>query len=257
MPVLVTKLRPVSYTHLIPLHMSLKIFGNPKEFDLDEMKEYVKEHDICSPDPKDLTFKPIIFTAEVSKLDYYMLKIEGLPPKYKALYDHYGHVGNVYKNFMTHVTIDKVLYDDLKENGVTADDIEFGPLTLEHGANNPVHTFEKSEKLDKGIKHVAAAIGVMGAMQSSPTIKDASPPREPASIQQHQPSYSSQRMLNTIATVESQNGKMTNHKPAGGMHTGESAYGKYALMPSTIRDTIHMNTDLKAKYAKGLSLIHI
>jgi 2'-5' RNA ligase len=325
----------------IPLHMSLKIFGDKKEFDLDEMKEYVEEHDICSPDPKDLTFKPIIFTAEQSKMDYYMLKIEGLPPKYKALYDHYGHVGNVYKNFMTHVTIDKKLYDDLKENGVTADDVEFGPLTLEHGANNPVHTFEKSEEMDKsdygpkkldlyshvdnsrrkegrtgevahigpnkaihaarpsandraghqasldrqkskknpvkvyskkerkklatkmgvlaasedmqkGIKHVAAAIGVMGAMQSSPTIKDASPPREPASIQQ--PSYSSNRMLNTIASVESQKGKMTDHKPAGGMHTGESAYGKYALMPATIRDTIHMNHDLKAKYAKGMAL---
>jgi hypothetical protein len=131
----------------IPLHMSLKIFGNPKEFDLDEMKEYVKEHDICTPDLKDLKFTPIIFTAEVSKLDYYMLKIEGLPPKYKEFYEHYKHVGNVYKNFMTHVTIDKLLYEDLKENGVEASDIEFGPLVLEHGANNPVHTFEKSENL--------------------------------------------------------------------------------------------------------------
>ena len=240
----------------IPLHMSLKIFGSPKEFDLDEMKEYVKEHDICTPDPKDLKFTPIIFTAEVSKLDYYMLKIEGLPPKYKALYDHYKHVGNVYKNFMTHVTIDKVLYEDLKENGVTADDIEFGPLTLEHGANNPVHTFEKSESLDKGIKHVAATLGVVGAMAASPGTKEApaapTQNRAPASVQQSP--YSSKRMLNTIASVESQNGKMTNHKPAGGMHSGESAYGRYALMPSTIRDTIHMNPDLSLKHKKAIQL---
>ena len=329
----------------IPLHMSLKIFGNPKEFDLEAMKEYVKEHDICTPDPKDLKFTPIIFTAEVSKLDYYMLKIEGLPPKYKALYDHYKHVGNVYKNFMTHVTIDKVLYDDLKENGVTADDIEFGPLTLEHGANNPVHTFAKSEELDKsdygpkkldlynhadnerrkasrtgevahigpnkavraagptkhqqadnqaradrakskknpvkvynkkerkklatkmgvlaasedmtkGIKHVAAALGVVGAMASAPKTHEAQPSRAPASIQQQQPApYSSKRMLNTIASVESQKGKMTNHKPVeGAVHGGESAFGRYALMPATIRDTIHMHPDLKAKYGQGATL---
>ena len=236
----------------IPLHMSLKIFGSPKEFDLDEMKAYVKEHDICSPDPKDLKFTPIIFTAEVSKLDYYMLKIEGLPPKYKAMYDHYKDVGNVYKNFMTHVTIDKVLYDDLKENGVTADDIEFGPLTLKHGANNPVHTFEKSEKLDKGIKHVAAALGVVGAMAGSPTKEAApkAPDRAPASIQQA-PVYSSKRMLNSISAVESQKGKNTNHAPT---KTGESAIGKYGLMPDTIKDTIHMNPDLKTKYGKAMGL---
>lgn len=236
----------------IPLHMSLKIFGSPKEFDLDEMKAYVKEHDICSPDPKDLKFTPIIFTAEVSKLDYYMLKIEGLPPKYKALYDHYKDVGNVYKNFMTHVTIDKKLYDDLKENGVTASDIEFGPLTLEHGANNPVHTFEKSEKLDKGIKHVAAALGVVGAMAGSPKAAAPAPEasRAPASIP-HAATYSSKRMLNTISSVESQKGKLMDHKPT---KTGESAIGKYGLMPNTIKDTIHMNPDLKHKYGKAMNL---
>lgn len=246
----------------IPLHMSLKIFGSPKEYDFEELKSYVKEHDICSPDPKDLTFKPIIFTAEVSKLDYYMLKIEGLPPKYKALYDHYKHVGNVYKNFMTHVTIDKALYDDLKENGVKPEDIEFGPLTLEHGANNPVHTFEKSEKMSKGIKHVAAALGVVGAMAGSPAAKapeakkQLAPTelasRSPASIPDNK--YSSKRMLNTIAEVESKKGKYQEHKPVGGMHQGESAIGKYALMPATIRDTIHMNPDLRAKHARAMNL---
>lgn len=243
----------------IPLHMSLKIFGDPKEYDFNEMKDYVKEHDICTPDPKGLTFKPIIFTAEKSGLDYYMLKIEGLPSKYKAFYDHYKHVGNVYKEFMTHVTIDKPLYEELKENGVEAKDIEFGPLMLEHGANNAVHTFEKSEKLDKGIKHVAAALGVVGAMAGSSSSGPKAPvapkaptqqvSRAPASIPQN--SYTSNRMLNTIASVESQHGKFENHKPT---KTGERAIGKYALMPDTIRDTIHMNHDLRLKHGKAMNL---
>jgi hypothetical protein len=237
----------------IPLHMSLKIFSDPKEYDLDELKSYVKEHDICSPDPKDLKLTPIIFTAEKSKLDYYMLKIEGLPPKYKALYDHYKHVGNVYKEFMTHVTIDKALYDDLKENGIKAEDIEFGPLMVEHGSNNAIHTFDKSEKLDKGIKHVAAALGVVGAMASQPAKAPApQADRSPAMVQPN--AYSSKRMLNTISSVESQHGKFQNHKPVGGIHGGESAYGKYALMPATIRDTIHMDPQLKIKHAKAMNL---
>lgn len=327
----------------IPLHMSLKIFADKKEFDLDEMKAYAKEHDICTPDPAKLKLTPIIFTAEKSGLDYYMLKIEGLPAKYEEFYNHYKHVGNVYKNFMTHVTIDKKLYDDLKENGIEAKDIEFSPLTLEHGAGNTVHTFEKSEvmgksdygpkKLDlynhadnarrkesrtgetahvgpnkavraagptrhqqaenqaradrakskknpvktfspkerkklarkmgvlaasedmnKGIKHVAAALGVVGAMATAPKQANAPAPqasRGPASVQPMQSVYSSKRMLNTIASVESQKGKFTNHQPT---KTGESAIGRYALMPDTIRDTIHMNHDLRAKHAKAMTL---
>ena len=120
----------------IPLHMSIKIFKSMDEFDMDELKAYVKEHDISSPDPQCMIFKPIIFKSEHTGLEYYMLKIQGMPPKYKALYDKYDKVGNVYKQFMTHVTIDKEIYDDIKENGITADDIEFSHLVLEKGAGN-------------------------------------------------------------------------------------------------------------------------
>jgi hypothetical protein len=233
----------------IPLHMSLKIFDNPEEFDLDELKEYVREHDICSPDPKDLKFTPIIFTAEKSKLDYYMLKIEGLPQKYEDLYNHYKHVGNVYKNFMTHVTIDKKLYEDLKENTLKPEEIEFGPLTLEHGTGNTIHTFEKSEKMTKGVKHIAAALGVVGAMAAAPTSREAAP--QAATAQTQTSPYNSKRMLNSIAAVESSGGKNTQHKPT---RTGEAAYGKFGLTPDTIRDTIHMNPDLKSKHARAMNL---
>ena len=129
----------------IPLHMSIKIFKSMDEFDMEELKRYVKENDISSPDPQSMIFKPIIFTSEHTGLKYYMLKIEGLHPKYKALYDKYNRVGNVYKQFMTHVTIDKEIYEDIKENGITADDIEFSHLVLEKGAGNTYHDFGKSE----------------------------------------------------------------------------------------------------------------
>lgn len=131
----------------IPLHMSLKIFKSRDEVRFDDLFNYVKEHNIDTPSTQGLTFKPIIFTSESTKLQYYMLIIEGLDPKYKSLYNHYKNVGNVYKKFMTHVTIDKALYDDIKANGLKPDEIEFGPLMLEHGANNAVHTFYKSETL--------------------------------------------------------------------------------------------------------------
>ena len=236
----------------IPLHMSIKIFKNMDEFDMEELKEYVKKHDISSPDPQCMIFKPIIFTSEHTGLKYYMLKIEGLPKKYEELYDKYNKVGNVYKQFMTHVTIDKEIYDDIKENGITADDIEFSHLILEKGAGNTFHDFGKSEDLQKGLKHVAAAVGTAAAIMSSPT-KEPSTPAHVA-VHQQKVNYDSKRMLNTIAAVESGHGKNTQHKPAGGIHGGESAFGKYGLMPNTIRETIQMNRDLKQKYSKAVSL---
>lgn len=242
----------------IPLHMSIKIFKDMDEFDMNELKEYVKKNDISSPDPQGLVFKPIIFKAERTGLEYYMLKIEGLAPKYKALYDKYDKVGNVYKQFMTHVTIDKELYDDIRENGITPDDIEFSHLILEEGAGNTVHDFGKSEDLEKGIKHVAAAVGTAAALMSSP-VREASTANampQPKSVAVHAPktTYDSAKMLRTIASVETQSGKNMQHKPVGGIHGGESAFGKYGLMPNTIRETISMNRDLKTKYGKAVSL---
>jgi hypothetical protein len=239
----------------IPLHMSLKIFSDPKEYDLKELKAYVEKHDICSPDPKTVTFRPIIFNAEKSKLDYYMLKIEGLPPKYKALYDHYDKVGNVYKNFMTHVTIDKPLYDDLVDHPLKPNEIEFGNLIVEHGAGNTFHEFKKSEgqPLEKGIKHVAAGFAIAGAMAAPHQANaPAAPAPKPAVQQQSQ--YDSGKMLRTIASVETQSGHNMAHKPVGGIHGGESAFGKYGLMPNTIRETIGMHRDLKQKHGNALKL---
>ena len=329
----------------IPLHMSIKIFKGRKEFRFEDLLQYVNKNGINTPESEGLTFKPIIFTSESTKLKYYMLVIEGLDPKYKALYDHFDDVGNVYKKFMTHVTIDKAIYDDLKANPLNPEEIQFGHLMLEEGANNAIHTFYKSELLDKSdygpknlnlynhadnarrkesrtgevasigpnkavraaeptlsdraahqarldkqkskknpvkvfskkerkklgkkmgllaasegmmkgpIKNALAALRVAGAMAMPNSTKEAAPQvREPAGMASVASPYSSQRMLNTIAAVETENGKNLRHKPVGGMHGGESAFGKYGLMPATIRETIHMHRDLASKHGKAQNL---
>ncbi len=236
----------------IPLHMSIKIFKNQSEFSLKELSDRVEELGICSPDPKDLTFEPIIFEAERTKLKYYMLKVHGMNKKFKELYNKYSNVGNVYKNFMMHITIDKELYDDAKKNGIKPEDIEFSHLILEAGAGNTVKDFGKSESLEKGLKHIGAAVAVAGAMLSGPSV-DHGKPANPPKVSQNAP-YSRQRMLNTIASVESQHGKYRNHAAAGGVHLGERAIGKYGLMPMTIRETISMHPDLKRKHAQATKL---
>jgi hypothetical protein len=246
----------------IPLHMSLKIFTSKSEFDIKEIEQFVKEKDICSPDPSKLTYEPIIFSSEKTATDYYMLKIHGLDPKYKALYDKYDKIGTVYKKFMTHVTIDKAIYDDIKENGIKPEEIQFSHLILEEGSGNTLHDFEKSEDLQKGLKHIGAAIGVAAGLAGSPT--DSQTARTIAPNMHAQQStqqansqgsqYDSKRMLASIAQVESSKGKNVSYPAVGGIHHGESAVGKYGLMPNTIRETIHMNPDLKNKYGKGLNL---
>jgi hypothetical protein len=58
-------------------------------------------------------------------------------------------------------------------------------------------------------------------------------------------------MLHAIADVESQNGKNENHQPV----KGERAFGKYGLMPNTIRETIGLHPDLSSKHAKAQKLM--
>lgn len=243
-------------TDRIPLHMSIKIFKSPSEYDIKELAQCIKDLGVRKPDPKELKFEPIIFTSEKTGLEFFMLKIGNVDPSYEKLYNEYNDVGNVYKKFFTHVTIDKDLYDDVKKNGLKPEDVEFSNLIMEHGANNTVKDFGKSEDLEKGLKHVGAAIGIASALASTPVRESstANAMTMPKPQVQMQSPYSSQRMLNTIASVESQHGKMTNHKPLSGIHAGESAIGKYALTPNVIRETIHMNRDLKGKHGKALNL---
>lgn len=112
----------------------------------------------------------------------------------------------------------------------------------------------KSEKLEKGaLKNAGIALGMAGALAgASHSASDAQ--RSPASIEQPAkvgPSYDHKKMLNAIAQVESSGGKNLNHSPTS---NGDVAYGKFALMPNTIHDTIKGHKDLNSKYGKALAL---
>lgn len=153
----------------IPLHMSLKIFDNPDQFDLGELKKIVKEKDIRSPDSKTLDFEPIIFKTG-SNLQYYMLKVKGLDSRYKALYDKYKNIGTTYDNFFTHITIDKPLYEDIKKNGIKPEEIEFSPLIIEEGAGNTLYEFKKSEDTSINIEIIKETIKFDKELRKNHTI---------------------------------------------------------------------------------------
>lgn len=120
----------------------------------------------------------------------------------------------------------------------------------------------KSEPMEKGrIKNAITAMGVAGALAAKPmqmprqesvqsTIMPSlsEPARKPAGMPRS--TYDHKRMLNTIEQIESASGKLTHHKPT----SHGTAYGKFGLMPDTIKETIHMNPDLRAKYGKATRL---
>lgn len=131
-------------TEGIPLHMSLKVFEDKNEMNIEDLKKKVEEFQIKVPDPKKLKFKTKIFTSEKDANKYYMLIVEGTDKTYEKFYDSLRHCGTVYKNFMMHVTIDKGLYDRINEEGLKPEEVEFTPLSIEQGAGNTVYEFKKS-----------------------------------------------------------------------------------------------------------------
>lgn len=263
----------------IPLHMSLKTFNEPHDMPVDEIKNKAQELGIQRPDPSKLKYEPTIFTSPRTGLTYYMLKLHGTDPNYKQFNDHFKGRGITHDNFMGHITIDKELHDQISKEGIQPHEVEFSPLMIEHGANNPTHILPDSqshkdaqsditpkklnpvplklvkaeEPLEKStLKNLGAAAAVIGALSGSPSVAKA--PEQPAhKIQQH--GYSSDRMLNAISQVESSSGKNINHKPIPGkMHQGESAIGPYGITPSIIRETIKMDPYLKKAHAKAMHL---
>lgn len=239
----------------IPLHMSLKVFNDKKDMDMAEIKKKVKELDIKTPDPKKLKFSTKIFTSEVDGKKYYMLMIDGVDENYAQFYNEMKHCGTVYKSFMPHVTIDQNLFDSINERPLEASEIVFSDLTIEEGAGNTVHEFGKSEEaLEKGfVRNAAIGMSIAAGLMSG--TQETKPMPHPTMLAQPKNTYSAQKMLNTIAHVESSSGKKTNHAAVDGqMHQGEAAYGKYGLMPTTIRETVKLHGDLKQKHKKVLAL---
>lgn len=136
----------------IPLHMSLKVFEDKKDMDIEELKRKVKEFSIKTPDPKKLSFKTTIFTSERDGKKYYMLLIEGADKEYGEFYESLKHCGTVYKKFMPHITIDKDLYEQINENGLKSDEIHFDALTIEAGSGNTVFEFKDLEKSENFVQ---------------------------------------------------------------------------------------------------------
>jgi hypothetical protein len=111
----------------------------------------------------------------------------------------------------------------------------------------------KSE-LEKGaVKNALTGIA-MGVALASPSATDANqskqPARSPASISAPKSDYSREKVLNAISQVESSGGKNTHHKPTS-MGT---AYGRWAVMPDMVHDTIRLNPDLKRQHKKAMAL---
>lgn len=170
----------------IPLHMSLKVFEDKKDMDLEEIKRKVKEFDIHTPDPKRLTFKTTIFTSQIDGNKYYMLLIEGVDKAYREFYESLKHCGTVYKNFMPHVTIDKDLYESINKKPLKPEEIKFSHLTAERGAGNTIFEFKdlvKAEELKQTLflcselKHHRKAISLneeclRNYFQDNPELKD-------------------------------------------------------------------------------------
>ena len=140
----------------ISLHMSLKVFEDKKDMDVEELKRKVKEFDIQTPDPSKLKFSTTIFTSERDGLKYYMLLIDGSDKAYEDFYNSLRHCGTVYKKFLPHITIDKELYDTINEDGLLPEEIKFQTLTIEAGAGNTVYEFDKSERISVEVLKEAA-----------------------------------------------------------------------------------------------------
>lgn len=250
----------------IPYHTTIKLF-NPQKDSPEQIHEVASKLNMNPPDPKNVGIEPTTLKGRNGNT-MHVLKLHG--PHAEEIKEHhkkFAHMGHPEKyEFHPHITVDEALYNHALHSGAkTAADlgITFGNAELHHkdkivanykpkvagqpGQDAPTHDkLNKSEILQKGaLKNLGVAAAMGSALLSS---------HAHAPTQDH-PKYSSDKMLNAISSVESNKGKDTEHKEGGGaIHGKEHAYGKYATMPETIRETIRMHSDLKAKHGKAMNL---
>ena len=192
--------------------------------------------------------------------------------EHNGKFAHMGYPANF--EYKPHVSVDKGTWDKIKSSGAkTAHEagIEFGPAELKQGPktlktyhhqadsaepkvpdqgdltakmNVPKTAMGKSENtLEKGtLNNIGLAAGMAAGLATA---------AHPINAQDKAPGYDHHKMLNAISQVESSGGKNVNHRA---LNNGQHAYGKWALTPNTIQDTIKSNPDLKAKYGKALAL---
>ena len=155
--------------------------------------------------------------------------------------------------FMPHVTVDKEVHEQASKmpNATAADlGIEFGEPELKLGPEK-LHSY--GHKMKKSVKGALTALGMAAAVAGIPSGVSNSELPPPSSAQTKQAIKN--HLLTSIQQVESSNGKLTDHaRIKSGKWEGQKAYGKYGLLPVTIKETIEKNKDLFRRHGKALSL---
>ena len=272
-------------------HSTIKVFNTDRDHP-HAIHALAQHLPLNAPDAKNTQIEPGQFKDRNGN-DVFVLKLRGnSADKIKEHNGRFAHMGDpVSYEYAPHISVPKELHDKIKASGAkTAHEagIEFGHAELKHGPKtlrtyrhepdttrpkvpdvgdleSQPHSEPKTDKLaasekdnlcplHKGaLKNAGIALGMAGALAGSSQGASTHANRSPASIQQPKvqaPAYDHKKMMNAIMQIESSGGKNLNHKPTS---TG-TAYGKWALMPGTIKDTIKSHKDLKAKYGKALSL---
>jgi len=260
----------------IGYHSTVKFFDPSKDHP-EAIHDVARGLKMTPPDPHTTGITPSMFKDRFGN-DVYVVKLHGEHAdqikENNSKFSHMGHPSTY--NFTPHISVDKATWEHIVDSGAkTAHEagIEFGHAQLKQGhkvlttykhgsmSSSPKQNGDKlaasefmvGRPLEKGIKQVASAAMMAGIIGLSAPTQIASP-SVPSESQQQMNRYDSARMLRTIAQVESSGGKFANHRMLGGMHNGESAYGKYGLTPVVIRETVRMNKDLKGKYGKVQNL---
>lgn len=255
----------------IPYHSTVKFF-DPEKDTTTGIHDVARGLKFTPPDPQKTAIEPGVFKDRLGN-DVYVVKLHGEHAEgIKENNAKFSHMGfpSTYE-FTPHISVDKHTWDTIVDSGAkTAHEagIDFGHAQLRQGHKilttykhgHPVKTSSEDklaaseimpgEQLSKGLKQIASAAAIASVIGlATPT-----PEAVPAVHLHQQSQYSRQKMLRTISSVESSGGKFANHRMLGGMHHGDTAFGKYGLTPIVIRETVRMNPELKHKYGKVQSL---
>lgn len=235
----------------IPYHNTIKLFDTTKDKP-EHVHAVASQLQLHPPNPKEVHIEPTTLKGRQGNI-MHVIKLHGADAEtIKAHHGKFGHLG--YKEnyqYSPHITVDKATWDQIVESKAkTAHEagINFHHAELHHKDKVVNKYSPKEDHKDKLAasedmkKGALANIGVAAAMGLGLLATNTSEATHP-----HKSNYSSQHMLRAIASVESSGGKNVNHAAGGGpIHGAEHAYGKYGLMPQTIRETISMNHDLKS-----------
>lgn len=255
----------------IPHHVTVKFFDKPGVTP-EQAHDYASKEDLHRPNPNEITVSPKVFKNRFGE-DVHVLALEGPGINHVSEANSHGsHLGNpVSYKFTPHISIDKELYNKVAgmKGPVKASQLglKFGAPELRHGPRTlATYGMDKnmfgdlallgSEKsstsLKKGFSQNAATAMTLMSLLGSPQMAGNTADKPP--IQEQAPDIDKDRMLQAISSVESSSGKDLHHEPLGGIHQGESAYGRYGLTPLVIRETISKNPDLRRHFGRATSL---